>query len=66
MAEYTLILQSEEDYRLIKKLLRAFDGASIRPTGKTNAEAGREEDEKENKKEIPFKSTKKVVDDLLD
>lgn len=29
--DYTLSLQSEEDYRLIKKLLKAFEGASIRP-----------------------------------
>ena len=31
MAGYSLTLNSKEDYRLIKKLLKAFDGASIRP-----------------------------------
>lgn len=65
MSEYILILQSEEDYRLIKKLLKAFEGASIRPYGKSNIESDRE-DEKEKKEEIPFKSTKKVVDDIVD
>ena len=29
--EYTLTLKSQEDSHLIKKLLKAFDGASIRP-----------------------------------
>ncbi len=29
--EYTLVLQSHEDYNIIKKLLKAFEGASIRP-----------------------------------
>lgn len=32
--EYTLTLQSQEDYRLIKKLLKAFEGASITPVRK--------------------------------
>ncbi len=32
MAEYRLTLSSDEDYRLIKKLLKAFDGASIIPS----------------------------------
>ncbi|MDE6299290.1 MAG: hypothetical protein K2M10_06570 [Muribaculaceae bacterium] len=29
--QYTLTLESEEDYTIIKKLLKAFKGASIRP-----------------------------------
>ncbi|MDE5887474.1 MAG: hypothetical protein K2H46_07805 [Muribaculaceae bacterium] len=30
MTEYTLTLNSESDYRILKKILRAFDGATIR------------------------------------
>lgn len=29
--EYTLTLNSAEDYRLLKKLLQKFEGATIRP-----------------------------------
>lgn len=31
MAQYTLTLKSEEDFHMIKKLLKAFEGASIKP-----------------------------------
>ncbi|MDE6381115.1 MAG: hypothetical protein K2L11_11650 [Muribaculaceae bacterium] len=37
MAEYSLRLESEKDYRIIKKLLKAFEGASITPIRKRNS-----------------------------
>lgn len=29
--EYTITLNSESDYRILRKILKAFDGATIRP-----------------------------------
>ena len=43
MAEYTLTLSSDEDYRLIRKILKAFDGASIRPNDRYTIEDAYEE-----------------------
>lgn len=37
MKEYTVTLNSAADYRLLKKLLKAFDGATIRPAKKKSA-----------------------------
>ena len=37
MAEYTLKLESEKDYRIKKKLLKAVDRASITPVKKRNS-----------------------------
>lgn len=34
MMEYTVTLNSNEDYRILRKILKAFDGASIRPVEK--------------------------------
>ncbi len=66
MAEYSLILNSKEDYRLIKKLLKAFDGASIRPvkTKKPRIERLLEE-AKTGKITGPFHSTEELMNDLL-
>ena len=65
--EYTLTLQSQEDYRLIKKLLKAFDGASIRPTRKsTTSHIERALEEARTGKTVgPFHSTKELMEDLL-
>lgn len=31
MASYTVTLKNDEDFRIITKILKAFDGASITP-----------------------------------
>lgn len=64
--EYTLHLKSEEDYHIIKKILKAFEGATIQPmnTNRTHLEKALEE---ARKGEIvgPFCSVKELMDDLL-
>lgn len=62
--EYTLTLQSQEDYRLIKKLLKAFDGASIRPVRPPHIEQALEE-ARIGQTVGPFHSTKELMEDLL-
>lgn len=64
--EYSLTLQSEEDYRLIKKLLKAFEGASIKPIAKrkSSIEISLEE-ARQGKVEGPFYSTEELIDNLL-
>ena len=66
MAEYTLTLRSDEDYRLIKKLLKAFDGASICPanTSKSHLEEALEE-ARTGKVVGPFNSVQELMADLL-
>lgn len=66
MAEYALTLSSDRDYRIIKKLLKAFDGASIRPVGKRLS--GLEKSIMESQAgqvSGPFKSVKELMDDLI-
>ncbi|MDE7097264.1 MAG: hypothetical protein K2O47_07220 [Muribaculaceae bacterium] len=65
--EYTLTLQSQEDYRLIKKLLKAFDGASITPVRKRKS--GIEislEEARQGKVAGPFYKVEDLMKDLLD
>ena len=66
--EYTLTLQSQEDYRLIKKLLKAFDGASITPVRKrrkSSIEISLEE-ARQGKVAGPFYKVEDLMKDLLD
>lgn len=64
--EYSLTLQSKEDYRLIKRLLKAFEGASIKPVvkRKSSIEISLEE-ARQGKVEGPFYSSKELLDNLL-
>lgn len=62
--EYAVTLQSQEDYRLLKKLLKAFDGASIRPLKKSHIEQALEE-ARTGKIVGPFHTTKELTEDLL-
>jgi len=66
MTEYTITLNSNEDYRILKKLLKAFDGATIRPTRKrkTSIEISLEEARK-GKVEGPFLSAEELMENLL-
>ena len=64
MAEYTLTLSSDEDYRLIRKILKAFDGASIRPNDRYTIEDAYEE-VNSGKIKGPFHSTGELMADLL-
>ena len=66
MAEYTLRLESEKDYRIIKKLLKAFEGASITPVRKrkSSIEISLEE-ARQGKVAGPFNSVDDLMKDLL-
>lgn len=66
MAEYTLRLESEKDYRIIKKLLKAFEGASITPVRKRklSIEISLEE-ARQGKVAGPFNSVDELMKDLL-
>lgn len=66
MADYTLTLNSQADYRMIKKLLKAFDGASIKPIKKRKSSIEKSLEEARNGKVVgPFYSAKELMDDLL-
>lgn len=66
MAEYSLILNSNEDYRVIKKILKAFDGASIRPIKKKKSNLEKSLEEVEKGLIVgPFHSTEELMADLL-
>ena len=66
MAEYTLTLHSQADYKVIKKILKAFDGASIKPIKKrkSSIEISLEEARKGDVAG-PFHSTEELMKDLL-
>ena len=66
MAEYTLRLESEKDYRIIKKLLKAFEGASITPVKKrrSSIEISLEE-ARQGKVSGPFNTVDELMNDLL-
>ncbi len=64
--EYTLTLKSNEDYRLIKKLLKAFDGATIKPVRKRRSSIEMSLEEAENGDIVgPFSSVEDFMADLL-
>lgn len=66
MASYTLTLKTEDDYRILKKILKAFDGASISPirSRKSHFETAMDEI-KEGKIVGPFDSVDSLMKDLL-
>ncbi len=66
MAEYTLTLKSENDYKIIKKILKAFEGAKIKPLKSTNYTI-EEAFEEVKKGEIvgPFNTVDEFMKDLL-
>ena len=64
--EYAVTLQSLEDYRLIKKLLKAFDGASIRPLRKNTPHIEEALEEARTGQTVgPFHTTQELMEDLL-
>lgn len=67
MASYTLTLKTDEDFRILKKILKAFDGASITPlrTRKSHFEMAMDEVEK-GKVVGPYTSVDSLMKDLLD
>ncbi|MBD5357961.1 MAG: hypothetical protein HDR88_13285 [Bacteroides sp.] len=66
MLEYTLTLKTEEDYNIIKKLLKAFDGARIYPREKTEYTIEDAFDEVKNGDVVgPFNSVEDFMKDLL-
>ncbi|MDE7347644.1 MAG: hypothetical protein K2N48_13010 [Muribaculaceae bacterium] len=67
MAEYTLKLESEKDYRIIKKLLKAFEGASITPVRKRKSSIEISiEEARQGKVAGPFNTIEELMKDLLD
>lgn len=66
MASYTVTLKSDEDFRIIKKILKAFDGASITPVSnkKSHLEMAMEEVEAGHIVG-PFNSVEDLMKDLL-
>lgn len=66
MTEYTLKLESTKDYQIIKKLLKAFEGASITPVKKrkSSIEISLEEAQK-GKVEGPFDTVEELMKNLL-
>lgn len=66
MAEYTLTLKTSSDFQIIKKLLKAFDGASIRPVKSSRYTIKEALDEADNGEVVgPFKSVDDFMKDLL-
>lgn len=66
MASYTVTLQNDDDFRIIKKILKAFDGASIIPVqNKSHLDIVMEEIE-DGQVVGPFDSTEALMKDLLD
>lgn len=66
MLEYTLTLKTEEDYNIIKKILKAFDGARIRPSKKNEYTIEDALKEAKNGEIVgPFHSVEDFMKDLL-
>ena len=63
--EYTLTLQSQEDYNIIKKLLKAFEGASIRPNTDRYDIYDALEEVRQGKIVGPFHTTEDLMASLL-
>ncbi len=63
--EYTLVLQSQEDYNIIKKLLKAFDGASIRPQNESYSIYDALEEARNGQVVGPFHTTEELMASLL-
>lgn len=67
MTSYTITLKNEDDFRILKKILKAFDGASIVPAQapKNHFEMAWEEANNGNVSG-PFNSVDDLMKDLLD
>lgn len=66
MAQYTLTLKSKNDYRIIKKILKAFDGAKIIPARDAHYTLDDAlEEVREGKIVGPFNSVGDFMKDLL-
>lgn len=67
MASYTVTLKNDEDFRIIKKILKAFDGASIIPVTNKKNHLETVLEEIENGNVVgPFNSVESFMKDLLD
>lgn len=67
MASYTITLKNEEDFQIIKKILKAFDGASIIPVRNKKSHLEMVMDEIEAGQVVgPFNSVDDLMKDLLD
>lgn len=67
MANYTVTLSSEEDFFILKKILKAFDGASIAPSRSRKSHFEVAMDEVRNGDVVgPFNSVESLMKDLLD
>lgn len=66
MLEYTLTLNSREDYRVLKKILKAFDGASIKPVRKRKSSIELSLDDARKGNVVgPFYSVEAFMKDLI-
>jgi len=64
--EYTVTLNSSADYRVLKKLLKAFDGATISPVRKRKSSIELSLEEARQGKVVgPFYSVDDFMKDLL-
>lgn len=67
MASYTLTLKNDEDFRIIKKILKAFDGASIIPVRNKKSHLETVMEEVEAGHIVgPFNSVDDLMKDLMD
>ncbi len=66
--EYTITLNSNADYRVLKKILKAFDGATIKPSKKRSAYTIEDSMREVRSGDIvgPFTSVEDFMKDLLD
>lgn len=66
MTSYTVTLKNEEDFQILKKLLKAFDGASITPakSKKSHLDIALKE-VSEGKISGPYKTVDSLMNDLL-
>lgn len=66
MASYTITLKNEEDFQIIKKILKAFEGATIKPIQKKKNNLEQVMDEIESGDVVgPFYSVESLMKDLL-
>lgn len=67
MTSYTVTLQNEEDFNLLKKIIKSIEGATITPMKQKRSHLDTSIEEAE-KGEIsgPFDSVQSLMKDLLD
>lgn len=66
MTSYTVTLKTQEDFRILKKILKAFDGASITPVQKKSHFEMAMDEVATGNIEGPFDSVNSFMKDLLD